>query len=428
MPIATPNLTRPGESYPRRLNIMLLIPQYTYGGAERVFFNQGRELARHHRVIECVFDQHTPVDFPTQNTLVFLDVPAGQGTLGKVQSFRQRIERVRQLKREYQIDVCISHLEGADYLNVLSKGREKIILCMHNTIVRHPNTRGLMGALRVKGLVPKLYRRADAIAAVSRDLRRELIESFGLPADKAVTINNFFDFDTIRQRSQETLPSGEEALFAFPTLISTARLAHEKNQLGLLAVFAALRAQGQPELRLLILGDGPMREPLLAQSRELGFRTWQVWAEQPLTPDYDVFFLGFQSNPFRYIGRSTVFVLSSSAEGFPMALCEAMACGVPVVSTDCPTGPREILAPTTSDTTYTATPEWADYGLLLPMLGEGANLERTAPLSAAAIAGLLDDPAKRTYYAAQAQTQVQNFGPVPIMRQWEDLIQKVVSQ
>ena len=115
--------------------ILMLIPQLTYGGAERVFHDHARELAAAgHRVIECVFDGHERVDFPTQNQLISLDVPAaGPGLLSKARTLLRRAARLRTLKRELQIDVCISHLEGADYLNLLSRGREQVILCVHNS-------------------------------------------------------------------------------------------------------------------------------------------------------------------------------------------------------------------------------------------------------------------------------------------------------
>ncbi|RZJ94673.1 MAG: hypothetical protein EOO60_02505 [Hymenobacter sp.] len=183
-------------------NILLLIPQLTFGGAERVFHDHGRELAaRGHRVTECVFDSSTPVDFPTRNALVALDVPpAGSSPLSKLRTLQQRVRRLRQLKQELRIDVCISHLEGADYLNLLSKGREQVILCVHNSKRHDPGFRGMQGWVRRRLLMPSLYRRADYIVTVSRDLRQEVIEYLRLPASKVVTINNFVELERVRQR------------------------------------------------------------------------------------------------------------------------------------------------------------------------------------------------------------------------------------
>jgi glycosyltransferase involved in cell wall biosynthesis len=408
---------------PARKNILLLIPQLTYGGAERVFHDHGQELARHHHVIECVFDSRTEVAFPTTNTLVALDVPAGTGVVGKLRSFVGRIRRVKQLKREHHIDICISHLEGADYLNLLSKGPEQVLLCVHNSKRHDPNIRGALGWLRRRVLMPWLYRAADYIVPVSRDLRQELIDLFGLAPAKVVTINNFFDVEGIRSRSQQPLSAAEQALFAqHPVLITAGRLANEKNQTALFEVLHTMRRHGNQVAKLVLLGDGPLRADLLQRCQELGLRSWQIWDGAPLTSDFDVYFLGFQNNPFQYIARAAVSLLSSSTEGFPMALCEAMACGVPVVSTDCPTGPREILAPQTPAAQYAATPEWAEFGLLLPLLGAGPTLAQSAPVWAETLSSLLADPARRTYYAAQAHARVQDFAPGKIMQQWEALL------
>ncbi|MDU0370354.1 glycosyltransferase [Hymenobacter endophyticus] len=408
---------------PARKNILLLIPQLTYGGAERVFHDHGRELARHHHVVECVFSSQTEVAFPTRNTLVALDVPAGAGLVGKLRSFVQRIRRVKELKREHRIDVCISHLEGADYLNLLSKGPEQVLLCIHNSKRHDPNIRGALGWLRRRVLMPWLYRSADYVVPVSRDLRQELIDMFGLPPQKVVTVNNFFDVEGIRRRSQEPLNAAAQALFSeHPVLITAGRLAREKNQTALLQVLHTLRAAGHAAPKLALLGDGPLRADLLQRGQELGLRCWQVWSGEPLTAAYDVYFFGFQSNPFQYIARAAVSLLSSSTEGFPMALCEAMACGVPVVSTDCPTGPREILAPQTPATQYAQAPEWAEFGILLPLLGAGAALGHSAPVWADTLSRLLAEPAQRTYYAAQAYSRVQDFAPAKIMQQWENLL------
>ena len=409
---------------PRPRNILLLIPQLTYGGAERVFHDHGHELARAgHHVVECVFDSRTEIAFPTQNRLVALDVPAGAGVIGKFATFIRRIRRVRQLKREHSIDVCISHLEGADYLNLLSKGSEKVLLCVHNSKRHDPNIRGPLGWLRRRVLMPWLYRAANYIVPVSRDLRQELLDAFALPPAKVVTVNNFFDVEGIRQRSREPLAPAVAALFAaHPFLLTAGRLAREKNQKALLEVLAELRTQGQAAPRLAILGDGPLRADLIRRCQELGLRSWQVWDEQPLANDADVYFFGFQNNPFQFIGQASISLLSSATEGFPMALCEAMACGVPVASTDCPTGPREILAPATPATQYAATPEWAEFGVLLPLLGEGEALAATAPVWATTLAALLADPARRTHYAAQAQSRIQRFSAPVIMQQWERLL------
>lgn len=411
----------------------MLIPQLSFGGAERVFHDHGRELARAgHTVTECVFDSQAPIDFPTENRLLGLDVSAaGASPLSKLRALRQRVARLHQLKRELRIDVCISHLEGADYLNLLSKGPEKVLLCVHNSKRHDPGFNGALGWVRRRLLMPVLYRRADRVVTVSRDLRQEVIDYLGLPPSSVITINNFVELGAVQAQAAAPLPPAEAALFAYgPVLVVTGRLSKEKNQIALLPVLVELRRAGHATARLLLLGDGPLRPVLVGQARALGLRVWDgpaAGSAPPSGADYDVLLLGFRANPFPYVARAALSLLPSLTEGFPMALCEALACGVPVASADCPTGPREILAPATPAAQYAAVPEWAEFGLLLPLLKAGPAGEAAVAAWAGALAALLTDPARRTHYVAQGQQRAMAFGPGPVMAQWEQLIQAADS-
>ena len=410
-------------------NVLLLIPQLTFGGAERVFHDHGRELARAgHTVTECVFDSRGRVDFPTHNRLVGLDVPAaGSSPLSKASVWRKRVQRLRQLKRELRIDVCISHLEGADYLNLLSKGTEQVIICVHNSKRHDPGFAGMSGWLRRRVLMPRLYRRADCVVAVSRDLRQELIEYLGLPTGLVCIINNFVELESVRARAAAGLTAAEAALFAYgPVLLVAGRLSREKNQPALLPVLARMLRTSPVPVRLLLLGDGPLRLELVAAAMHQGLRVWDGTAQNCSPPPdpslYDLILLGFRSNPFPYIAHAAISVLPSITEGFPMAICEALVCGVPVASADCPTGPREILAPTTSAAQQATVAEWAEFGLLLPLLGT-EPIDETVAIWATALTELLTNPDSHAHYIIQGQQRAISFGPGPVMAQWERLLQ-----
>ena len=138
-------------------------------------------------------------------------------------------------------------------------------------------------------------------------------------------------------------------------ILATGRLTDQKKFSTLIEAFAILRAQR--ECRLAILGEGELRASLEA-----------LVAERGLAPD--VLLPGFVANPFAWMRQASLFVLSSAWEGLPTVLIEAMACGVPVVTTDCPSGPREIL-------------EDGRWGRLVPV-GDASAL-------AIAISGALDE-------------------------------------
>jgi len=124
-----------------------------------------------------------------------------------------------------------------------------------------------------------------------------------------------------------------------PVLLAAGRLTRQKDYPCLLRAFSILSQRHQ--MRLLILGEGPERPSLEALANELGLQT-------------NVDMPGFVENVFTFMARASIFVLSSAWEGFPSVLVEAMACGVPVVATDCPSGPAEIL-------------EGGRHGLLVPV-------------------------------------------------------------
>jgi hypothetical protein len=112
----------------RRKKVLLLIPNLTFGGAQRVFHDHSLLLSQHYEVIECVFNLETSQAFPSGNQVLSLDVKAGTNFLDK---FLQRITRLRQIKKQYNVDICISHHEGADLVNILSRGDEKIVTWIH---------------------------------------------------------------------------------------------------------------------------------------------------------------------------------------------------------------------------------------------------------------------------------------------------------
>ena len=406
--------------------LLLLIPNLGLGGAQRVFHDHSVELAKHYAITEAVFNLDGGNMYPSDNSLVSLDVDGGGSPLNKLRNFGRRISRLRTLKQQTGATICISHLEGADYVNLLSKNREKVVLCIHGSKLHDQNITGLVGWLRKKVLIPALYNRADKIVTVSRDINPELINGLGVQPEKLITINNFFEVNQIKARSHEPLSHEEAALYAAgPVLVTSGRLTIQKNQAPLLDVFAQILQQ-QPTAKLVFVGDGELRDALVLRARELKLRVFAAWESTALTPDYNVYFLGLQANPFKYLRPATVFVFPSAWEGFPMALGEAMACGLPVLSTDCPTGPREMLAPATSSPTLPlAQAEAGTYGLLLPMLTQPATLAAHQAAWVDTLGKLLASPAEQHRLGQLAQQRMEDFTRERIFGQWVQLIEEV---
>jgi len=163
---------------------------------------------------------------------------------------------------------------------------------------------------------------------VSDSVGRELADGLGLAPESVETIYNPVVDDTLAARASEApehpwFEEGEP-----PVVLGVGRLTEQKDFATLIRAFALLRRKR--DARLLLLGEGRLRAELEQEARILGV------SEHVHLP-------GFVDNPFSYMARAAVTALSSGYEGLPGVLIQAMACGCPVVSTDCPGGSREIL-------------------------------------------------------------------------------------
>jgi len=238
-------------------------------------------------------------------------------------------------------------LSGAEHANVVALwGRRwaavptRTVISVHNSISavtrNAPTRRGRMTPYFVR----RFYPWADAIVAVSRGVAGDLQRVSRIAAERISVIYNPVIgpamFEAARRPLEHPWFSAGEA----PVILAAGRLTAAKDFADLLSAFAIVRRT--LPCRVVILGDGEELANLQAQAQALGVSG-------------DVQFAGFSSNPYAYMARAGVFVLSSAwGEGLPTVLVEAMALGTPVISTDCPEGPRELLHD-------------GEYGILVPV-------------------------------------------------------------
>jgi len=177
-------------------------------------------------------------------------------------------------------------------------------------------------------LLAHSYRKADVISAVSRGVADDLERLAHLPAGSVVALPNpLISPDTMAMA--QASPNHPWFDGVVPVILAAGRLVPQKDFATLLRAFALLRQQGLPH-RLVIAGEGKERPALLGMIESLGLAGW---VDLP----------GFVDNPLALMSRAALFVLSSRFEGLPGVLIQALSCGCPVVATDCPSGPREIL-------------------------------------------------------------------------------------
>ncbi len=225
-------------------------------------------------------------------------------------------------------------------------------------------------AWRWKYLLPAVsyaYQKASGIVSVSNSVAKDLLNHTGLSQNLVTTIYNPVVDNQIAELARQPLQHAWFSKTAPPVILSAGRLTGQKDFPTLLRAFAILK-KDRPA-RLIILGEGRLRPELQQLSKQLGI-------------DKDLELPGFVQNPYQYMARSNAFVLSSLYEGLPGVLIQALACGCPVISTDCPGGSAEIL-------------DYGKYGALTP-IGDAETM-------AGALRTLLDAHIDREALVRRAQ-------------------------
>lgn len=238
---------------------------------------------------------------------------------------------VRYLRTE-QPEAMLSALDHANIVALLAKKiagvSTRVAVSVHNT-----KSRSVAGAQNSKDkLMPycmkHLYPWAHGIVAVSKGVAEDLASTVGLPIDKIHIIYNPVVTMELFARADEPLDHPWFKFGELPVILGAGRLTAQKDFSTLIRAFAMVR-QELPA-RLMIISEGEERPKLSSLVKELGL-------------DQDVALPGFVDNPYNIMKHARIFALSSRWEGLPTVLIEAMALGTPVVSTDCPSGPAEIL-------------------------------------------------------------------------------------
>jgi len=284
-----------------------------------------------------------------------------------------RIRVLRQAIRKSNPEVVISFMDQVNVLTLLATLGLGVRVVVSERI--DPN-RSRLGAVWEQ-LRWWVYSRADCIVVQSRGALAYFLPKF---QDRAVVIPNAVVVPSDGEYPGDRPPSG-------PSIIAAGRLTEQKQFDLLLKAFARLKDR-YPEWTLTILGEGPLRPMLESLCVQLELK------DRVSLP-------GFVKNPHDYFRHANLFVMSSLFEGFPNALCEAMACGLPVISTDCTSGLRDIIRD-------------GENGVLVPSGDEEAL--------AAAMARLMGNKAERQRLGSRAVEVAERFSMGRVMGMWEEVL------
>lgn len=308
------------------VNLSIFLPNLNGGGAERVMVTLANAIASRGFSVDLVLAtaQGTYLKDVSPSVKV-VDLRSGR----IINSLLPLINYLRQKHPAVM-------LSAIGHANVVALLARKLARVKTQVVV---SERGLFSGeyAIADGVIPRLifrlikllYPGADGICAVSRTASKDLANFVNLPLNKIYTIYNPFDLTRIQSLAAESVDHPWFGQNQPPVLLAIGRLNEAKDFPVLIRAFAQLRQQR--EVRLVILGEGELRRDLEALVEQLGLDSNTV--QLP----------GFVANPYAWLARCSLFVLSSRREGLPGALIEAMACGAPVVSTNCLSGPDEIL-------------------------------------------------------------------------------------
>lgn len=303
--------------------ILLVLPSLERGGAERVMLQLARYfLADEREVHLAVLSGGGPLRAEVPETVVLHELVNAAKTGKGLALARSAFPRLVSLIRKVKPQVVLSTVTGANLLTILatmcSRQRTRIVLREASSLINaHQRLKRL--AMRL------LYPKANLVIAVSRGVADDLRE-LGVPVNHIRVICNPVDKDLLLRKAA----TGQRvnSIDGEPYIIAIGRFTEAKDYPTLLRAYAVSKLRA--EYRLVIIGDGHLRTRMENLARELGI------AQRAL-------FMGGVDNPFRILAEASLLVLSSSWEGYPNVLLEALALNVSVVSTDCRHGPRELL-------------------------------------------------------------------------------------
>jgi glycosyltransferase involved in cell wall biosynthesis len=366
------------------MRVTLVISSFGAGGAERVMAVMANHWAEHGREVTLITLASAREDFyPLHPCIDRIGLEATGGSSNVIAAAWNNLQRLKRLRQEIRASRPDFVLSFIDTTNVLTLAatlglRVPVIVSEHTDPRQH--TIGFIW----KGLRQLLYRRATAIVVLTEGIR-SWAEQFGhrhrvhvIPNPVSVPAEECSD-------SQDRIHPGG-------TIAAIGRLTPLKGFDFLLKAFARC-ARRHSEWSLVILGEGEERGRLEALTIQLGIK------DRVKMP-------GLTPNPFKLLRGADLFILSSHYEGFPMALLEAMACGLAVIAADCPSGPREIIR------------DGIDGVLVRP-----GNVDSLA----AAMDRLMADRSVRQGLGKRAIEVVERFSTEKVMKMWDELFSNISS-
>ena len=388
----------------KRKKIMLISPMLHQGGFERICVMTARLLQKEYDVVIAVFSLEDVAYDISGLQVIDLKLKARKGKLNKGINVFKRSHRLTRLQRELDIDVSYSFGMTANIANALTTGARRKLTACHSF-------EEIKDAVYMK----LISRHSDRVFCCSKKMADLVQKDYGFTNVQALW--NPCDIEGIQKQSR--VAEGEDLSFwetEDKVLVSMGREDDVKGFWHLLKAFRRINEK-MPDTRLAIIGDGEFREyKELAQRLGIAGR---------------VLFAGLKRNPFPYLRKSDLYLLTSLSEGLPNALVEALALSLPIVSVNCLSGPAEILHENWREAEAKKVVFEADYGILTPAVKPVKNMqtdmEEEEDELALAAEKLLGDPELYESYQKAAASRAADFSKEAHYRELVSYIEEIIN-
>jgi len=403
--------------------IVILINSLSHGGgAERIATELGNNLGREDfdiTFLACHDSEHK-YDFKEEYEYLYEEKEFGrysEGTLQNVYITLKTAKKVARFCKDKEVSIVISFLDFSNVSVLLSRilfrNKAKVIVSVRNNPLK--SIKSNLQTLTMKRLYPK----ADKVVALSRGVENTLKENFSLL--NTTYIHNMQDIEKFNKLAEEKIEEEHTEAFGDDfTFITVGSFERQKGQWYLLRCFKKVN-QINSNSRLIILGQD---RGISKELKELTKR---------LNLENRVFFLGRVNNVFPYLKKADCFVFTSLWEGFGNVLTEALSQNIPVISTDCLAGPREILCPELSLEEEIEYPYYGQYGVLTNPFEdkiffgdlEEENLSKEEEIFSETMIEVMKDEELRNKYSKGLE-RAKEFSSDKIMVRWKEVIEKIV--
>lgn len=391
------------------MNIGLLIYDLRSGGAERVLCKWSDLLNEENKIIMYTFDGQAEPEYSFSGKLSVLDLPSrGKKKAKQIQTLAKRCLRLRKQIKQDNIDLLISFCSTANFPAMFQRVPRIASIRLYSEYFSYR---------RIYRFLIKYTK--TALVVQTKRLKNDILADVGEKySSKIHVIGNPLDTEFIKEKMKEE-PEGEflDRIRDKKVICFTASFKTAKNHWNLIKSFYLLHKDMPDTVLVLIGGRGELEE-----------KTRRMVDDSPIKDS--VIFVGRTTNPFKYEKYADAFVLPSITEGIPNVLIEAMAVGLPVISTDCPSGPREILLENPDMNVTTEGIERAEYGILVEPFPNVLDFDinhitKQSIVLYNAMKALLSDKKLNDHYRCQAKYRTQKYDMAAYKKELYCLIKEV---